>query len=96
MPTVTMIARDRAMRFLNHETGGRIFSAYFQKVDGTMRQMVCRRGVTKYLRGGQLRYDPVARLMLPVFDLAKREYRILNVGQLVSFKVCGETFIVQD
>jgi len=96
MPTVTTISRDRAMRFLHNETDGRIFSAFFQKVDGTMRQMVCRRGVRKYLRGGEMRYDPIPRLMLPVFDLSKREYRILNVSTLVSFKVGGETFLVQD
>jgi len=90
------IKRARAAQFLETETGGRIFSVYFQKKDGTMRDMVCRRGVRKYLRGGELPYDPKSRLLLPVFDLSKREYRSVNIASLVSFKVSGETYIVQD
>jgi hypothetical protein len=91
-----VIPRERAMRFLHSETGGRIFSASFHKVDGSMRHMVCRRGVTKHLRGGTMRYDPTPRLMMPVFDLQKREYRILSVATMVSFKIGGEIFLVQD
>jgi len=91
-----VISRYRAQRFLEDETGGRIFSVWFQKKDGTMREMVCRRGVTKFLRGGELPYDPKSRLLLPVFDLSNREYRMVNIASLVSFKVSGETFIVQD
>lgn len=92
----TMIARDKAVRFLEQNTGGRIVSVYFQKADGTMREMVCRRGVRKYLRGGELPYDPKSRLLLSVFDMTLRQYRMVNLASLVSFKVSGETFIVQD
>lgn len=93
---VQTIKRERAARFLESETGGRIFAVYFQKKDGTMREMVCRRGVRKYLRGGELPYDPKSRLLLPVFEVSSREYRCVNIASLVSFKVSGETFIVQD
>jgi|SRR5688572_14000125 len=93
---VSIIKRQRAAEFLENETQGRIFSVWFQKKDGTMREMVCRRGVRKYLRGGELPYDPKSRLLLPVFDLKVREYRVVNIASLVSFKVSGETFIVQD
>jgi hypothetical protein len=93
---VSIITRKRAAEFLENETGGRIFSVYFQKKDQTMREMVCRRGVRKYLRGGELPYDPKSRLLLPVFEVSSREYRMVNIASLVSFKVSGETFIVQD
>ena len=93
---VQTIKRERAARFLETETGGRFFSVWFQKKDGMMREMVCRRGVRKYLRGGELPYDPKSRLLLPVFELSKREYRSVNIASLVSFKVSGETYIVQD
>lgn len=92
----TLIARKRAQSFLENETQGRIFSVFFQKIDGSMREMVCRRGVRKHLRGGDLPYDPGLRLLLPVFDLKARDYRMVNMGSLVSFKVSGETFLVQD
>jgi len=93
---ISIIKRNRAMRFLESETQGRIFSVYFQKSDGSMRKMVCRRGVRKHLRGGDLPYDPGSRLLIPVFELQIREYRMVNVASLVSFKVSGETFLVQD
>lgn len=93
---VQIIPRQRAAQFLENETDGRIFSVYFQKKDGTMREMVCRRGVRKYLRGGELPYDPKSKLLLTVFEVSSREYRMVNIASLVSFKVSGETYIVQD
>jgi len=96
LATPTIVSREDAARFLEKDTDGRIVSVYFQKADGTMRTMVCRRGVRKYLRGGELPYDPKLRLLLPVFDMTLRQYRMVNIASLVSFKVSGETFIVQD
>lgn len=96
MSMPTPIRRQRVMEFLTNETGGRIFSCYFQKNDGTMRAMVCRRGVTKGLAGGELRYDPKPRLLVPVFDMLSRERRMVNVAGLVSFRVSGESFLVID
>jgi len=88
------IARERASVFLWNETQGRIFTAYFRKRDGTMREMKCRRGVKRHLAGGELPYDAKRRNLLPVFDMTKREYRMVNLATLVSFNVSGETFIV--
>ncbi len=92
---ISTIQRRRALEFLWNETGGRIFSATFQKKDGTMRDMVCRRGVKRHLAGGNLPYDPKPKLLLPVFDMAGRDYRIVNIGTLVSFSIGGETFVVE-
>jgi hypothetical protein len=84
----------RATEFLQSETEGRIFSAYFRKKDGSMRQMTCRRGVKAHLSGGDLPYDPKAKLLLPVFDMQIEEYRMVNLASLVSFNIGGETFIL--
>lgn len=92
---VHSIPRNRAIQFLQHETEGRIFSVYFQKKDGSMRKMVCRRGVKAYLKGGDLPYDPKAKMILPVFDMAIADYRSVNLRGLVSFNIGSETFIIQ-
>jgi hypothetical protein len=92
--TVHQIPARRAIEFLSDETGGRIFSAYFRKADGSMRSMVCRRGVTAHLRGGELPYDPKPRALLTVFDMQARDYRMVNLGSLVSFNIGGATFIL--
>jgi len=94
--TTHEIPRRRAMEFLTNETQGRIFSAYFQKRDGTMRTMVCRRGVKRHLAGGDLPYDPRPRLLVPVWDMRTKNYRTVNVGSLVSFRIGDETFVVTD
>lgn len=59
-----------------------------------MRKMVCRRGVQKHLRGGELQYDPKPRQKIPVYDMQKRDYRMVSVDTLVSFHISGETFVV--
>ncbi|MCI0557186.1 MAG: SH3 beta-barrel fold-containing protein [Nitrososphaera sp.] len=94
MRNVHQISIQRAADFLWSETGGRIFSAYFMKNDGSMRSMVCRRGVKRHLRGGKLPYDPKEQHVLPVFDLQKKDYRSLRLDRLVSFNIGGETFIL--
>lgn len=88
------IPRDRALTFLSDETDGLIFSAYFRKKDGSMREMTCRRGVKKPLAGGSLRYNPRSIGLVPVFDMAIGEFRMVNVNTLVSFNFHGATYIV--
>lgn len=94
MRQVHQIPRQKAIEYLQNDTAGLIFSAYFAKTDGTMRTMVCRRGVTKYRKGGTLPYDPKTYQLLPVFDMQKREYRSVNLATLDAFAIHGETFIV--
>ena len=84
------------MEFLWSETQGRFFSAHFQKRDGTMRQMVCRRGVKRHLAGGELPYDPRPRQKIPVWDTGAKDYRMVSVDSLVSFRIGDETFVVTD
>lgn len=91
---VNSIEWRRAVDFLQSETEGRIFSAYFRKKDGTMREMTCRRGVKAHLSGGDLPYDPKPKLLLPVFDMHLEKYRMVNLRTLVSFNIGGETFIL--
>jgi hypothetical protein len=94
------ISIRRAMEYLWNETSGLIFSAYFRKKDGTMRQMVCRVGVKAHLKGGKRPYS--IRTLLPVFDmhLAKRvedpakAYRNVNLATLASFNALGERFLI--
>lgn len=59
-----------------------------------MRSMVCRRGVKRHLRGGDLPYDAKSRHLLPVFDMSAEGYRMVNLDTLVSFNIGGETFIL--
>lgn len=71
-------------------TKGKIFTVLFTKKDGTERLMNCRLGVKKYLKGGSMTFDPIARGMLPVYDLQKQGYRLMNFHTLKLIKI-GKT-----
>jgi len=72
--------------------GNNIFSVKFVKKDGTIRDMVCRLGVRKHLKGGELAYDAKARNLLPVFDMQKKAYRMINISTLIELKLNGQVY----
>jgi hypothetical protein len=74
---------------------GEFFTVTFVKrTDGTTRTINARLGVRRYLRGGDLPYDPIAKGLLPVYDVQKRDYRMINLGTIISAKVGGVDYIV--
>jgi hypothetical protein len=73
---------------------GEIFTATFVKKDGTTRVINARLGVKRYLRGGDLPYNPLERGLLPVYDLQKNDYRIINLNTITSAKIGGQDYIV--
>jgi hypothetical protein len=74
---------------LERISDGKIFSAEFVKKDGSIRTMTCRRGVVKHLKGGELKFDPVAKGLIPVFDMANGGYRFINFNTLRKIKFVG-------
>ena len=72
--------------------GNNIFSAQFVKKNGEVRDMVCRLNVKKHLKGGELKYDAKARNLLPVFDMQKEGYRMINISTLIQLKINGEVY----
>lgn len=66
---------------------GKIFSVLFQKKDGTLRKMVCRTGVTKHLKGGELAYDPIEKGLLSVYDMQAQGYRMINLRTIQSISL---------
>lgn len=79
-----------------HAEEQRIFSVSFIKKDGTRREMVCRRGVTKYVKGVGMSYDPALYDLVTVFDMQKNEYRSIPVNRLLSLKLNGEVYEIEE
>jgi len=75
---------------------GRIFSVLFVKKDGTARKMTCRRGVKKGVTGKGLAYKPSERALLPVYDMEKKGFRMINAKTLISLTIGGERFTVME
>jgi hypothetical protein len=83
---------SKELNELRKLVGNRIFSVVFTKKDGTDREMVCRLGVSKHLKGGEKKYDPDSLNYLTVYDLQSEGYRTINVNTLKKIKVDGVTY----
>jgi hypothetical protein len=75
--------------------GSKIFSVVFQKKDGTLREMVCRLGVKKHLKGGELGYDAEEKNYLVVFDMQSEGYRTININTLKKIKLDGVSYDIE-
>lgn len=78
---------EQEVREAVKRNGNKIFSVLFQKKDGTLRKMVCRTGVTKHLKGGELAYDPIEKGLLSVFDMQAQDYRMINLRTIQSISL---------
>ena len=86
------INRDELVQKIK-DTKGAFFTVTFVKKDGTTRTMNSRLGVTRYLKGGELPYDPAEKGLLPVFDAQKGAYRMINIPTIISAKIGHEEYI---
>jgi len=71
---------------------GKIFSAKFIKKDNSVRDINCRVNVMKCRRGGFLKYNAIEMGLLPVFDLQKDEFRIINLKTILTISCGGKTY----
>ena len=72
-----------------------IFSVVFLKKDGTLRKMLCRFGVKKHLKGGKLKFNPIERSLLVVFDMQKEAYRMINLETISNINMKGVEYNVK-
>lgn len=79
------------------QTNGRIFSIKFTKrTDGSIREMVCRTGVTSHIKGTGAPRDWKKLDLISVFDMQKAAYRSIPVEGIFEVKVDGEWEQVQQ
>jgi len=69
---------------------GLIFSVTFTKVDGTLREMVCRMGVKSRLAGGKKSFNDEEKNILTVFDMENEGYRSIKIENIVKIVAHGE------
>lgn len=69
--------------------GNKIFTVEFIKKNGESRIMNARLGVKKYLKGGEIAYNPIDRGYLPVYDMQKKDYRMININSIQRLKFEG-------
>lgn len=89
-----MRQRFDSLELVNRAIGdGTIFRVEFiKRTTGELRTMVCRTGVKKGVKGTGLSFDPFAKGLMPVFDMQKQEFRMINLESLISLKFKGKTY----
>lgn len=68
---------------------GCFFTVGFIKVDGSTRWMNCRRGVKKYLVGGENKVVKNNPNYIVVYDVKAKGYRTVNLDTLFALKFRG-------
>ena len=91
---MTKINRKKLLELIR-ENKSNIFSVVFLKKDGTIRRMICRLGVKKYVNGKGLKYDPIERGLLGVFDMQKEAYRMINLKTITNINMRGVEYNVK-
>lgn len=72
--------------------GDKIFTVTFVKKDGTVRVMNARRGVKKGVKGVGMSYDPYSKNLIPVYDMQKGAFRMINAETILEIKAEKETY----
>lgn len=75
-------------------TKGQFFSVEFVKKDGSYRQMNCRTGVKKHLRGGVATYSANPK-NIGVYDQVTGAYRCFNQDRVISLTCAGKQYEVE-
>lgn len=76
---------------------GRIFEIYFiKRSTGEERKIVGRLGVKKYLKGGELKYNPKSLNLITVYELKSGEnpggYKAIPVENILNININGEKY----
>tara|TARA_R100000152_G_C6596719_1_gene55278 strand:+ start:68 stop:340 length:273 start_codon:yes stop_codon:yes gene_type:complete len=88
------INKETAKKYI-YDTNGKIFSAVFTKKDGEKRTMVCRQGVSKYVKGVGLKFKPEVHNLIGVFDMQKEAYRFINLDTLEKIRIKGREYEIK-
>jgi hypothetical protein len=87
------ITKANAVQKILH-SNGKIFTVTFIKKDKTSRNMNCRLGVKKYVKGVGLKYNPTDKNLIIVYDLQKKDYRSFNVNTVINLKINKQDYDV--
>jgi hypothetical protein len=76
--------------------GDKIFTVTFVKKDGTIRVMNARRGVKKGVKGVGMSYDPYSKNLIPVFDMQKDAFRMINAETILEIKADKKVYSFKE
>ncbi len=91
----TIISKVAAVELIN-KSKGQIFTATFTKRDNSTRVMNCRLGVQKGITGKGMAFEPAVRGLKPVYDMQKKDWRMVNLETITNLKINKKEYLVMD
>jgi|TARA_R110000824_G_scaffold175296_1_gene353658 hypothetical protein len=90
------IDKNTAIKMLK-DSKGKIFGVKFiKRSTGDIRTMSARLGVSKGVKGIGLQYDPESRQLMPVYDMHKQEYRMINLETMYTINIKGQEYSIVE
>jgi len=96
MTTETIVSQKQAQQLVKDYHGRQFFTVVFVKrTNGKTRTMNCRKGVRKGVRGGGLKFDPVAKKLVNVFDIPLGQHRFVSLDEIKRVSINKVRYIVR-
>lgn len=87
------ITKKEALKKIR-QSNGKLFGVTFIKKNGSLRDMNCRLGVQKGVKGVGMSYNPSEYNLICVFDVKKDSFRMINLKTITRLSISGQTYEV--
>lgn len=91
-PETVYLTRRTILYIIDNTAKSNFIGFTFIKKDGSIRNLIGRFGVTKYLKGGKATLDP--NKFYIIFDMQKKEYRSIDKSRILSVRLNGINYEV--
>lgn len=92
---MNIISTDRAKELIS-QSNGRIFSTTYVKKDNTLRTLTARTGKQYTPKTGRKApYKPQNYNLLPLYDMKKKSFRMLNFETLLTLSINNNKYIIK-
>ncbi len=92
----SIIKREQVKEILK-SAGSTIFGCSFiKRSTGEVRDINCRMGVVKHLRGGKPAYSFAEKNLLPVYDVVNKGYRVIALEGVLEIRLGGNIYLVRQ
>ena len=89
------INRTKAKELIK-ESKGKIFSTTFVKKDNTIRTLTSRTGKQYTPTGRKAPYKAEEFNMIPLYDMRKKAFRMLNLNTLITLSINKEKYLIDE
>ena len=70
--------------------------SFIKRSTNSLREMICRNGVQKHLKGGELKFNPKAHSLVMVYSMDAKDYRSIGIEGIQEVKIAGIVYKVVD